>query len=73
MTPADAPTVFVIDDDAAVRASIQGLLKSVRLAFRVVRDGGRVPAQQAVRRAKLSGSGREASRRQRSGLSAPVG
>jgi FixJ family two-component response regulator len=31
MTPADAPTVFVIDDDAAVRASIQGLLKSVAL------------------------------------------
>jgi FixJ family two-component response regulator len=29
MTPADAPTVFVIDDDAGVRASIQGLLKSV--------------------------------------------
>jgi FixJ family two-component response regulator len=31
MTPADAPTVFVIDDDAAVRASIQGLLKSAGL------------------------------------------
>jgi len=31
MTPADAGTVFVIDDDASVRASIQGLLKSVRL------------------------------------------
>jgi len=31
MTPADAPTVFVIDDDAGVRASIQGLLKSERL------------------------------------------
>src|SRR5258708_8510072 len=31
MTPADAPTVFVIDDDAGVRASIQGLLKSARL------------------------------------------
>src|SRR6202047_1693648 len=31
MTPADAPTVFVIDDDAAIRASIQGLLKSVSL------------------------------------------
>lgn len=29
MTPGGAPTVFVIDDDAAVRASIQGLLKSV--------------------------------------------
>ena len=31
MTPADAATVFVIDDDAGVRASIQGLLKSARL------------------------------------------
>src|ERR1700674_4804097 len=31
MTPADAATVFVIDDDASVRASIQGLLKSARL------------------------------------------
>jgi FixJ family two-component response regulator len=31
MTPAGAPTVFVIDDSAAVRASIQALLKSVGL------------------------------------------
>jgi FixJ family two-component response regulator len=31
MTSADAPTVFVIDDDAAVRVSIEGLLKSVGL------------------------------------------
>src|SRR5882672_3453428 len=31
MTPAGAPTVFVIDDDAGVRASIEGLLKSVGL------------------------------------------
>src|SRR6266849_1418294 len=31
MTPADAPTVFVVDDDAGVRASIQGLLRSVKL------------------------------------------
>jgi FixJ family two-component response regulator len=31
MTPDDAPTVFIIDDDALVRASIQGLLKSVGL------------------------------------------
>ena len=31
MTPADAPIVFVIDDDAGIRASIQGLLKSVGL------------------------------------------
>src|SRR5712664_3570539 len=30
MTAADAPTVFVVDDDAGVRASIQGLLKSAR-------------------------------------------
>jgi FixJ family two-component response regulator len=31
MTPEDTFTVFVIDDDADVRASIQGLLKSVSL------------------------------------------
>jgi FixJ family two-component response regulator len=31
MTSADAPIVFVIDDDAHVRAAIQGLLKSVDL------------------------------------------
>jgi FixJ family two-component response regulator len=31
MTLADVPTVFVVDDDAGVRASIQGLLKSARL------------------------------------------
>jgi FixJ family two-component response regulator len=31
MTSAGAPTVFVIDDDAAVRESIEGLLKSVGL------------------------------------------
>jgi FixJ family two-component response regulator len=31
MTPVGAETVFVIDDDAAVRASIEGLLKSVGL------------------------------------------
>jgi FixJ family two-component response regulator len=29
MTPAAAPTVFVVDDDDLVRASIQGMLKSV--------------------------------------------
>jgi FixJ family two-component response regulator len=32
MTPAGAPTVFIIDDDASVRASIQDLLES--LGFR---------------------------------------
>jgi len=31
MTPINASTVFVIDDDAAVRASIEGLLKSASL------------------------------------------
>jgi len=31
MTSAGAPTVFVIDDDAGVRASIEGLLKSAGL------------------------------------------
>ena len=31
MMPAAVPTVFVIDDDALVRAAIQGMLKSVGL------------------------------------------
>jgi FixJ family two-component response regulator len=31
MNPPDAPTVFVVDDDPSVRASIQGLLKSANL------------------------------------------
>src|SRR5438445_9774546 len=31
MTSTNVPTVFVVDDDAGVRASIQGLLKSARL------------------------------------------
>jgi FixJ family two-component response regulator len=31
MTPVDAPTVFVIDDDAAMRVAIEGLLKSAGL------------------------------------------
>src|SRR3977135_1483418 len=31
MTPTDIPTVFVVDDDPSVRASIQGLLESASL------------------------------------------
>ena len=31
MTPADSPTVFVVDDDDLVRAAIRGMLKSVGL------------------------------------------
>jgi FixJ family two-component response regulator len=31
MSPAASSTVFVIDDDALVRAAIQGMLKSVGL------------------------------------------
>jgi FixJ family two-component response regulator len=31
MTPAGVPTVIIVDDDALVRASIQGMLKSVGL------------------------------------------
>ncbi len=35
MTTAGAPTVFVIDDDADVRTSIQGLLESVALCSKI--------------------------------------
>ena len=31
MTPADTPTVNIVDDDDLVRASIQAMLKSVGL------------------------------------------
>jgi FixJ family two-component response regulator len=34
MTPADVPTVIIVDDDDLVRASIQGMLKSVGLQSR---------------------------------------
>ena len=33
MTRADAATVFVVDDDADMRAAIRGLLKSVGLSI----------------------------------------
>ena len=42
MMPADAPTVFVIDDDDDVRASIQGLLEVGGLTARDLQDGTRV-------------------------------
>ena len=41
MMPTGVPTVFIIDDDTSVRASIQGLLKSVSLrseAFATARE-----------------------------------
>ena len=39
MTPEAAAMVFVIDDDAGIRASIQGLLKSVGLRSEAFRTG----------------------------------
>src|SRR5246500_90090 len=39
MTPAGSPTVFVVDDDAAIRAAIQGLLKSVGLRSEIFGTG----------------------------------
>jgi FixJ family two-component response regulator len=48
--PAGAPTVFVIDDDTMVRASIQGLLKSVSL-----RSEGFATARDFLRRKRPDG------------------
>lgn len=50
MLPADTPTVFVVDDDADVRASIRGLLKSAGL-----RSEGFETAEQFLQRDRLSG------------------
>ena len=48
--PAGAPTVFVIDDDTLVRASIEGLLKSVSL-----RSEGFATARDFLRRKRPDG------------------
>jgi len=72
MTPANSSTVFVIDDDDLVRASIQGLLKSVGLRSEAF-GRRRSFCAASGRRAKLPGSGRATSWSQRSGLSARVG
>jgi len=73
MTTAGAPTVFVIDDDAAVRTAIQGLLKSVGLQSQCFRDHAGVPEQQAAGRAELPGARRQTSWSQRPGLPARAG
>jgi FixJ family two-component response regulator len=50
MASADAPTVFIIDDDAGVRASIRGLLKSAGL-----RSEGFETAEQFLQRKPAEG------------------
>ena len=50
MTPSDPPTVFVIDDDADTRESIQGLLKSMGL-----RSEGFGTAKEFLRRKRPDG------------------
>lgn len=50
MVFADTPTVFVIDDDAGIRASIQGLLKSAGLRSECFET-----AEQFLRRKPLEG------------------
>lgn len=50
MLPADTPTVFVVDDDADLRASIRGLLKSAGL-----RSEGFETAEQFLQRDPLRG------------------
>jgi FixJ family two-component response regulator len=50
MTPAAAPTVFVVDDDDLVRASIAGMLKSVGLRSETFGT-----AQEFLRRKRMDG------------------
>jgi hypothetical protein len=73
MTSAGAPTVFIIDDDAAVRASIQDLLESCGLRSESFETAEQFLRSKLIGWAKLPGPGREPSRDQRSGLSASIG
>lgn len=52
MTSATAPTVFVVDDDALVRAAIHGMLKAVGLRSEAFGTTQAFPEQQAGRRAE---------------------
>jgi FixJ family two-component response regulator len=52
MLPADDPTVFIVDDDAGLRASIRGLLKSAGL-----RSEGFETAEQFLQGRRLSSPG----------------
>lgn len=49
MTVANTSTVFIIDDDASIRASIQGLLKSVGLRSQSFRNAQEFLSKGAVR------------------------
>ncbi len=56
MTPADTATVNIVDDDDLVRASIQGMLKSVGLRSQAFADPAGVSAQPAFGRSELPDS-----------------
>ena len=48
MTPADVPTVFIVDDDDFVRAAIRGMLESVGLHRETFGNAARIPALRVV-------------------------
>jgi hypothetical protein len=64
MMPADAPTVFVIGDDAAVRAAVQGRtencdsrIEGSAIALKYCCGGRHNSSQRASLTARLQGSG----------------
>ena len=73
MTSSTAPTVFIVDDDDLVRASIQGMLKSVGLHSETFGTAQAFLRGKRKRWSKLPRPGRKASRSQWSGSSARVG
>ena len=72
MKRTDSPTVFIVDDDASVRESIQGLLKSANLQSASFVAAEEFLKQQTTRRTKLPGFGRGSSWNQRFAISAPT-
>ena len=66
---AENSTVFIIDDDAGMRAAIAGLLESVGLPSEDLWERERIPRKAARRGALLPGSRCAASGRKRAGFS----
>ena len=72
MTSADDATVFIVDDDARMRAAMQRLLKTVGLHFRVVCHAEGLSTAQTPRWSQLPGAGCATSWDERAGCATQI-